>query len=434
MKTKATGSSLGIREFPKKSGIKIRVVQNTSNGAAFGFSYMVDVPVKITGTIRQRKKFSSEADAEHHAFTVYQGSRTQGADFFALTDHQRREAVAVLPKLEEAGLTLTEAVNFAIEHLRPAGGRKSMAEVAEEVVESKRLRYEQGDLRERSYRDFRHRVDRFGASFTKLPVYEITVDHVKDWLVGLGHKSPRTTRNDLSALAEVFKYAKQKRYLTIDPLDHLSDVDRKSLCGGSNDGREPSILTLIEAEKLLTTAHANPELELLAAVTLGLFCGLRTEEIKRLNWKDIHMEAEQPVVTIGAAIAKKRRIRHVDIPKNALRWLTLAPERTGQVAPNAHTNEYQKRFRQLLKAAGWGHMEGSKWISDWKANALRHSFGSYHYAMTGAPLETSRLLGHTANDQVLFDHYRALTTKSDGEAYFDITPNSTATKVVAFAK
>jgi len=434
MKKNVSGSSLGIREYPKNSGIKIRVVQNTSKGTAFGFSYMVDVPVKITGTIRQRKKFTSELDAELHAVTVYQGSRNQGADFFALSDNQRREAVAVLPRLEAAGLSLTEAVNFAIEHLRPAGGRKSMAEVAEEVVESKKMRYERGDLRERSYRDFRHRVDRFGASFTELPVYEITVDHVKDWLVGLGHKSPRTTRNDLSALAEVFKYAKQKRYLTIDPLDHLSDVDRKSLCGGSNDGREPSILTMIEAEKLLTTALASPELELLAAVTLGLFCGLRTEEIKRLSWKDVHMDADQPVVTIGAAIAKKRRIRHVDIPENALRWLSLVPDRTGQVAPNEHTNDYQKRFRQLLKAAGWGHMEGRKWVSDWKTNALRHSFGSYHYAMTSAPLETSRLLGHTANDQVLFDHYRALSTKADGLAFFAITPATTATKVVAFAK
>ena len=431
---KVSDDSLGIREYPKGSGIKIRVVQNTSQGTAYGFSFMVDVPVKITGTVRQRKKFTSVADAELHADTVYQGSRNQGADFFALTDHQRREAVAVLPKLETAGLSLTEAVNFAIEHLRPAGGRKSMAAVAEEVVESKKMRYERGDLRERSYRDFRHRVDRFGASFTELPVYEVTVDHVKDWLVGLGHKSPRTTRNDLSALAEVFKYAKQKRYLTIDPLDHLTDVDRKELCGGSNDGREPAILTLIEAEKLLITAHANPELEMLAAVTLGLFCGLRTEEIKRLNWKDVHMDSDKPVVTISAAIAKKRRIRHVDIPTNALKWLTLVTKRTGQVAPNAHYNDFQKRFRQLLKLADWGHKENGRWVSGWKVNALRHSFGSYHYAMTGAPLETSRLLGHTANDQVLFDHYRALSTKADGKAYFAITPATTATKVVAFAQ
>ena len=426
-------SSLGIREYPKGSGIKIRVVQNSSHGTAYGFSHMVDIPVKITGTVRQRKKFTSKADAELHADTVYQGSRTQGADFFSLTDQQRREAVSVLPKLEAAGLSLSEAVNFAIDHLRPAGGRKSMSEVAEEVVESKKMRYERGDLRERSYRDFRHRVNRFGASFTELPVYEVTVNHVKDWLVSLDHKSPRTTRNDLAALAEVFKYAKQKRYLAIDPLDHLTDVDRKELCGRNNEGREPSILTLNEAERLLTTAQANPELELLAAVTLGLFCGLRTEEIKRLSWKDVHMDTDQPVVTISAAIAKKRRIRHVDIPANALKWLTLANKQTGQIALNTHYNDFQKRFRKLLKLAGWGLKKEGRWVSGWKTNALRHSFGSYHYAMTGAPLETSRLLGHTSNDQVLFDHYRALSTKADGKAYFAITPATTATKVVAFA-
>ncbi len=63
---------------------------------------------------------------------------------------------------------------------------------------------------------------------------------------------------------------------------------------------------------------------------------------------------------------------------------------------------------------------------------MRHSFGSYPYALHGNPLETSRLLGHKASDQVLFDHYRALATKAQAEAYFAITPPPTAAKVVSF--
>ena len=64
---------------------------------------------------------------------------------------------------------------------------------------------------------------------------------------------------------------------------------------------------------------------------------------------------------------------------------------------------------------------------------MRHSFGSYHYALHGNPLETSRLLGHKASDQVLFDHYRALASKADAVAYFAITPPAKAGKVVKFA-
>ena len=53
---------------------------------------------------------------------------------------------------------------------------------------------------------------------------------------------------------------------------------------------------------------------------------------------------------------------------------------------------------------------------------MRHSFGSYHYAQYGNSIETARILGHKSDDNVLFSHYRALTTKEQGIAYFAIYP------------
>lgn len=130
------------------------------------------------------------------------------------------------------------------------------------------------------------------------------------------------------------------------------------------------------------------------------------------------------VVTIGSKIAKKRRIRHVEIPANALQWLTRITNRKGTVSSNQHFNDHQKRFRKLLTLAGF---------KTWESNAMRHSFGSYHYALHGNPLETARLLGHKASDQVLFDHYRALATKAQAEAYFAVQPPTSTEKFVRFA-
>jgi hypothetical protein len=53
---------------------------------------------------------------------------------------------------------------------------------------------------------------------------------------------------------------------------------------------------------------------------------------------------------------------------------------------------------------------------------MRHSFGSYHFAAHANSMETSRQLGHRSSDHVLFDHYRALARKEDGEAFFNILP------------
>jgi len=62
---------------------------------------------------------------------------------------------------------------------------------------------------------------------------------------------------------------------------------------------------------------------------------------------------------------------------------------------------------------------------------MRHSFGSYHFAKHGNSIETARILGHKGDDTVLFAHYRALTTKVQGDEYFAILPKSSG-KVIEF--
>ena len=283
------------------------------------------------------------------------------------------------------------------------------------------------------YRDFRYRTLKFAEAFEGRIASDVSGQEIKEWLNALDIGS-RSNKNYLAVVGEVFKYATQKHLVAFSPLDDLTDIDRKELCGSGADAKEPSILTPAEAERLVNAALEHPDLGLLGAVTLALFCGLRTEEIKRLEWAQVRLTESPPVVTIGANIAKKRRIRHIEIPSNAVQWLSLVTDRTGQVTRNDHFNDFQKRFRHLQRFAGFGENDAKReWRSTWENNAMRHSFGSYHYALHGSPLETSRLLGHKASDQVLFDHYRALATKAQAEAYFAICPPATAAKIVSFA-
>jgi len=407
-----TASRLAAWEFPKRSGIRIREVLNASNGVVFNGSYAVTVPAKLTGKGRLRKNFKRREDAEAWAERMFRGQRLEGEGFFELTDAERAEMAANAPLLREVGVSLTEAVQFALQRMRPKGLKKTVGEVVEELVASKAQRFERGDLRELSYRDFMYKGRRFAEAVGERLIHEVTGEEVKAWINGL-KRGPRTNRNYFSIIREVFRHAVQRKYAVGSPLDELTDIDRKELFGNGSSGKEPRILTVEEAEQLLNAALVNPDLDLLGAVVLGLFCGLRTEEIKRLDWESVRMGEGLPVVTIGAAIAKKRRIRHVDMPPVALAWLSLVLNRTGQVTRNEHMNDYPKRFRKLFRLAGF---------PKWETNAMRHSFGSYHYALSGNPLETSRLLGHKASDQVLFDHYRALVTKEHAEAYFSLYP------------
>ena len=409
--------------FPKASGIRIREMLNLHDGEAYGASYLVVIPAKLTGRLRERKQFKTKTEAEAWAEKQFKGCKKQGEDFFALTDAERREVAANMPLLREHSVSISEAVRFALKHLRAEGRGKTLRQMVDELIASKAQRFERGDLRQRSFEDFRHRAEKFAEGFDGRIAAEVSAAEIKKWVDTL-HNGVRSNKNYLAVIGEVFKFATQKKYVAFSPLDDLTDTDRKELCGGGDDGIEPSVLTPDEAERLLKAALDNPDLGLLGAIVLALFCGLRTQEIQRLEWSQVRFSESQPVVTIGAKIAKKRRIRHVEISANAVQWLSIVPECTGTVTQCRDRNEYQKRFRKLLGFAKFEH---------WESNAMRHSFGSYHYALHGNPLETSRLLGHKASDQVLFDHYRALATKTQAEAYFAICPPAKAQKVVAFA-
>jgi integrase len=158
---------------------------------------------------------------------------------------------------------------------------------------------------------------------------------------------------------------------------------------------------------------------------LRLFCGIRTGEVSRLEWTEVHWLDPKPYVHIPAGKAKKRQIRHVEIPPNALAWLQVCnPPAAGRIDPKSALT-YAKRFGRISKLAGIGKKDASgEWVSDWESNDTRHSFGSYDYALHGDAIRTARLMGHKQGDDVLFAHYRSLVTKEEAEKYFGLAPDS----------
>jgi integrase len=420
-------------EFPKDSKIFIREVINLNCGQAYDGSYLVTIPAKVTGTTRKRQQFKDKDKAEEWANNEYSGIRKQGEDYFKATADERRQFVEVLPVLRDKGLNLREVVDFAVPRLRPKGGEKSVETLVLEMIASKEARHQKGKLREHSVKDFRIRAKRFSAFFGDRLLRDLTASEIIAWLRSLD-LAARSTKNFLAVVSEVLRHAKQSKIILENPIDDLTDIDRKELCGGSDDATEPSILLVKEAQRLIVAAEEHRDLGLLPVITLGLFCGLRTEEIKRLDWKDVHLDEDEPFVSISPEIAKKRRIRNVDIPANAVEWLSLCRKERGAVIANPYMAYLYRRLHKLLAYAGIGEKdEDGNFQTRWDNNSMRHSYGSYLYSMTGDPLETARQLGHKASDQVLFDHYRALAKKSDGEKFFAIKPAASAAKIVKFA-
>jgi len=431
-----------------------RITVRERLNASGGVGYRVTLPKKLTGgpvIFLQSRDFEAAKEIVRSRGKEFRESRSTA---LALPDDRKLQAASAVRTLHEHGLTLgldeiarrycaadatlrphglgipeaatllaaaltlsnrtgkplLDVVAAAVERLCPAGGNKTLAELTTEMIEIKRAWLARGDLRKASFHDFEVRAGKIGNEIGSFPLPELTKQIVFDWLNGL-NLAPRTKKNYRMVLSEVLSYAKQKRYITASPLEEFTRQDVKQIEGTLGEAAQPAILSPAQAEKLLTTAFAHPELDLGAAVVLGLFGGIRTEEIKRLTWDAVRLDEEHPFVVIGPEIAKKRRIRNVPLPDCAVAWLRRWP-RGEKVTRSEHINDYQKRF---LKLAAKAEIK-------WDANAMRHSFGSYHYAKDGNSIETARVLGHKSDDSVLFSHYRALTTKEQGVAYFAIFP------------
>ncbi len=144
------------------------------------------------------------------------------------------------------------------------------------------------------------------------------------------------------------------------------------------------------------------------ALAIGFFGGVRTNELRQLDWTNINTAEKR--ITIPATIAKRRSVRHIDMSDNLLAWLAPYTRHAGPVSP-ADT-EWRYRFDRARKDAKIAH---------WPHNAMRHSFATYHLADCEDAAKTALQLGHRDTD-LLFRHYRGLTTREDAAKFWSILP------------
>jgi integrase len=227
---------------------------------------------------------------------------------------------------------------------------------------------------------------------------------------------PESSRNNhLRTLTTVFRYAKDREYLTEIPL-RASDRTKKKR-------QEIRVLPVSEIRRLLETALVYDG-AILPLLVIETFCGVRPEEAKRLIWSDIDLLRKR--VTLRATITKTGTARSIILEPCALAWLEAYMARggvcTGPLAPfSPHT--VQNRLSKVRARAGYHGR-------DWPAGALRDSFCSNHLAHFDSIDRLLREAGHSSL-KTTRDHYLGLVPQEDAAQFWGLFPPS-ADKVVPF--
>ena len=356
-------------------------------------SWCVD-PGKRLGK-RERFFFSTEVEAKTKAEQLRLRFRKEGESSAQLSDRERDDAAECLRRLRPLGAGLIEAVDFYLAHARPEGGERTVHQVIAEFMTAKR-----NAGRKATYLDIQQYVlaNVFAGEFGARKIHEISSPEIDTWMSAKPW-AMRTRLNYFQDIRNLFGFAVRRGYRPTNP---IAQIEKPTVTESS-----PGVLSVEQASALLNVC-ASGEMEMLPAVAIGLFAGLRTEELDHLDWR--HVDLQENSIHVPPEIAKTREGRDVEIHSTLRAWLLPLARANGKLAP---AKSYDWRLGKKAQAAG---------ITEWPKNALRHSFASYHFAaFKNAPL-TSAMLGHHNSTQTFEKRYKKRVTPSEAVKFWDLLP------------
>ena len=345
---------------------------------------------------RIQKGFETKRDAMKWAKEVEKGLIAHGRLDHEITKKERqaviafREIVAQLPaKVETPSLAqIVEDFQRLIDGRRYSIFVRDLIDEYLESLSAKKLSQKYVDT-------MRHRLLRFDGDFGGRLACEITTELVEGWLHRLC-LADVSVNHFRAALQQLFNFAIKLKVISENPINEIAKLKTKA--------NEIGVLSPTQAGSLLH--HSSDEIR--ASIAIGLFAGLRRSEISRMSWGEIDLE--QGFIEVKAKNSKSAARRLIEIRPCLREWLIPLWQRSGGVMPTEMV--YRNRLEKAKKAAG---------ITEWPNNALRHSFASYHLAAFQDASALALEMGHSTT-RMIFQHYRALVTRSAGESYWQIMP------------
>jgi integrase len=373
---------------------------------------------------RVRRFFRTREEAEIFLGEKKDALARHGQSAVALSEPDRVLFQAARDRLAAAGATIGQAVDFYLQQHRALREPVTLRRLLELGVSEKEL----GGMRRRSVQQFLCSCRSFIRDRAEQPAHTVTRDEVKGWILGNGF-APKTQRVYLGDLRSLFAWAVDERYMRKNPI-------------AGEDGwiqlakREDAEIVALDVEHVRALLRAalfgqyrtfdrarkefRDELafrELLAYLAIGLFAGVRPDEIKRSSVADLDLR-ERTLVVRGRS-AKTRQRRVIELERTAVVWLRL----WRKLNPGAG------RFVPLNFERKWDALRKAAKLGNWPHDAMRHTFASYHYAAKQNLALLQAQMGHSEDEDTLFRHYRAVRTLAGrtvsrrmGEEFWGLTP------------
>lgn len=383
----------------------------------------------IIGGKRYQRSFPTADDAKAAWKELQATLRTEGTEAVALPAAMRARMVAAHEKLKTVGATVEQAVDFYMRHAAAVTEKITVEQLVERGLAAKADEVSKGAIRPEYVGTLRVVWNGFCAGRETLAVSDVTKKTVEQWLKGADW-SGKTQRNYLGDLSNLFAWAIREGLASFNPCSQVRVVTAANETAITSLAPEQvrALFKLAVSERAKEGERAGDAAfsELLAYLALAVFCGVRPKEIERADLADLQLD--QGVFVVDAAKSKTRQRRVVTLPTAARAWLTLWRKLHPEAVRICPTN-HERLLRAFIRRAGY-----PKWPHD----VLRHTAATMILAASGNERLVKMELGHSANEETLHRHYKAVrmlngraVTKQAAKEFFAITPSTKKKKGAA---
>jgi len=358
--------------------------------------WKVDLSAKVSesGT-RERHFFKTKRAAE--GFIDQQEVRLTnvGTDSALLTPAQREAALKSFSLLGDVNpMALVEVVNEWLERRAASEASVTMAELWDTFAAEKKGKSPH------YHRQIRSTRNRFSGIDEKM-VSEIRQADIEEALAGF---PPTAFNGYLRVIRAVLNFAVKR--------DWAKENASKKIDFSETANREVEILTNNQVARLLVACRKYFPQDI-PYTCIGLFAGVRPEELIRMEWGMIRLEENH--ILLPADVTKTGRRRVIDIEPALKSWLAWHIEKGGNAkGPIVESTNLRSRLRALREQAK---------ITDWPQDGMRLTYASNFMAMHENVDRLLLNMGHTST-QMLWEHYHQAVLKKHAQRFWQLCPKS----------
>jgi integrase len=348
--------------------------------------------------MRLRRTFRDAAEARTFSQLKRIERRNRGTAGVSMDEKLRGDALEARKILAPFRVSILDVAKDYVSRQELLSKSETVQNAVRTLLEAKRADH----LRPRYLNELRIRLRRFSESFGPRKLADITASELDAWLRSLS-VAPLTRNTFRLHLSVLFKFALARGWVSTNPVALVHKV--------KSPDKLPGILAPEQAARLLEASSHQT----LPYFAIGLFAGLRSAELVRLEWK--HINWDDHLIEVPAQSSKTASRRFVRIRPNLALWLAPYRDYHGPICPL----NLRKRLEADRVRAG---------ITNWPSNALRHSFGSYHLAHERNAKDLALEMGHTRTE-ITFRHYLQRVKPAEAEKFWRIVPVISARDKIA---